>query len=515
MIPTRWSGSMVALLFAQPATSSTIRVPEDEPTVRTALALAAPGDTVLIASGTYHEHALDLVSDIVLRGETGAAAEGVVLDGDGAGPVLRCVDLSAGPKILDLTVQGGAAPPGVGNGGGAMHCTRASPVLERCRFRTNSAEAGGGVACYDSAPRFSQCQFLDNDATSTYWAAGGGIYALDSTVTLDDCLLEANTATSTTLPGDGGGIFSQRSFVKAERCTLRANTAGAGGGGWYSFDADQPTITDCSFEGNEARAGGAAYLEHSFARIDGTGFAGNTAANGGALFVDEWSAPTVTGCRFERNTAHPYSGGAVDVWQSSPLFDRCGFLDNAADLDGGALVCHGLSTVSLRDCTLLGNRAFRYGGGVRTSFASSVQILSCTLAANTAAGGGGIFHEHSGPLSLVRSVVAFSVAGAAAVCADTSRILPSCSDLWGNGGGDWTGCLAGRDGVDGNLAADPWFCDLPGGDVRVRVPESPCLPENNSCGQRLGAGVAGCGIGTGAAEAFLARSWGRIKSEFR
>jgi hypothetical protein len=50
----------------------------------------------------------------------------------------------------------------------------------------------------------------------------------------------------------------------------------------------------------------------------------------------------------------------------------------------------------------------------------------------------------------------------------------ACCDVYGNTQGDWVGCLAGGEGVDGNFTADPLFCDPENGDYSLDA-VSPCL----------------------------------------
>ena len=49
----------------------------------------------------------------------------------------------------------------------------------------------------------------------------------------------------------------------------------------------------------------------------------------------------------------------------------------------------------------------------------------------------------------------------------------SCSDGFGNAGGDWTGPIAGDLGINGNISGDPLFADSMEGDVHLRF-DSPC-----------------------------------------
>ena len=74
---------------------------------------------------------------------------------------------------------------------------------------------------------------------------------------------------------------------------------------------------------------------------------------------------------------------------------------------------------------------------------------------------------------------------------DTSdTIEPLCCDFFGNDGGDWNGDLADYLGIDGNIAADPRFCDAGAGDLTLRS-GSPCSESQSGCG-RIGVFGVGC-----------------------
>jgi hypothetical protein len=79
--------------------------------------------------------------------------------------------------------------------------------------------------------------------------------------------------------------------------------------------------------------------------------------------------------------------------------------------------------------------------------------------------------------------------------------------IWLNTGGHGSGSCADWVGVDGNLEADPSFCDLDAGEFSL-AEDSPALTHPAGV---LGAIAApGC-TGT----AVLATTWGRIKALYR
>ena len=74
MSPRAAAGLVAAallLLSTTHAYAATIRVPDDQPTIKAGIDAAAPGDTVLVACGTYFETRLLLKGGVSLRSETG------------------------------------------------------------------------------------------------------------------------------------------------------------------------------------------------------------------------------------------------------------------------------------------------------------------------------------------------------------------------------------------------------------------------------------------------------------
>jgi predicted outer membrane repeat protein len=229
--------------------------------------------------------------------------------------------------------------------------------------------------------------------------------------------------------------------------------------------------------------------------------------------IAKWSYPTFTGCTLTGNRAEPYSGGAISCWHSGPLIEECSFLDNSTALDGGAIFAGGVSSPTLQNCLLLRNVASHRGGAIRCYYATRVDVISSTLVENSAPGGG-IYTDLSGPITIEHSILAAGASGAAVVCGDASTVAVSCCDVFGNGGGDWTGCIADQAGQNGNFSLDPQFCDLPGDDLGLE-PSSPCAPANSgSCGL-IGAFPVGCSAVSASGPDLQAESWGGIKALYR
>lgn len=236
--------------------------------------------------------------------------------------------------------------------------------------------------------------------------------------------------------------------------------------------------------------GGGALLLGSALTIAHVTFAGDYAADNGGGLASAVSAPTLTDCRFEGNTAR--HGAAITFIASAlggqaPTVTRCAFVGNTAGADGGAVYC----------------------------YVSEPRLSLCTFDANTSGEqGSSMFWYDPQPPPMDRCVFAFGH-GAAPIFSGMTGVSPvlTCCDVYGNVGGDWIGCIAGQDGGNGNFSADPLFCG--GGPFDVGLREgSPCAaPGLTGCGTIGALDVACAGTAAGAGVETL--SWGRIKSAHR
>ena len=494
MSPRTTTAALLALLSPGPLCAATFQVPSTVATIAAALDSSASGDTVLVSCGTYLEHGLSLPNGVTLRSAT-SDPDCVTIDGGGLGRVLDGLDLDGSARLEGITITGGAAGPGGGeeSAGGGLRLRSSDPVISKCRFTGNVAKFGGALGLFDSSPTIDECEFLSNQAMENDWAAGGAIYGVTSAAELTDCTISGNTAFAVAVPGDGGGIFVDECGLEITDCTFSQNSAGIGGGAFYSFRRDRSVLTRCTFTGNSTLAGGAAYVEVALARFVDCDFDGNQAQSGGAIFFDFNSSSTVEGCTFTGNEANPYSGGAIELGRSDLVLRDCAFDTNTAVLDGGAVAARGDAELTVEDCLFTDNAAGVAGGVLRATDDAQVDFLGCEILFSSAAAGGSLRCEGQAVVTADRTLLALGTAGAAVDCAGSASAAFSCSNVFGNAGGDWVGCLAGQEGANGNLGLDPELCDPAGDDYTVTLPTSPCLPENNPCGERIGLFDGGCG----------------------
>jgi parallel beta-helix repeat protein/predicted outer membrane repeat protein len=253
-------------------------------------------------------------------------------------------------------------------------------------------------------------------------------------------------------------------------------------------------------------AGGAIYCEDSAPRVERCVIAGNRAWRGGGLY-SLGALPQLHDCTFSGNTAGYFGGGLAAENLAGDLLQECRFQDNTAPYGGGVALIGASPDVA--GCVIAGNVATEKGGGLYAGDSAFPALSNCTLADNQSPTGSGIALVFNTAIQGQGLLIAFGGGGGAAVdCDPSSSADLSCSDVYGTVAGNWTGCLAGQLGGDGNIEQDPLFC--PGGDYGLAA-GSPCSEDASACG-RIGALPVSCGARLRAASSL---SWGSVKGLYR
>ncbi|WP_458406316.1 Ig-like domain repeat protein [Methanobrevibacter sp.] len=259
-----------------------------------------------------------------------------------------------------------------------------------------------------------------NGNTTGRWAHdgfnGGAIYWDGSNGEVTGCKFENNFAEN------GGGVFvdTHSIFGKILNSEFKNNLA-VNKGGAIDWNATSGNITDCLFENNEAKYGGAVFRGANSTMGYGYGnkFISNHAEiNGGAL---DWNATggNVTKCEFYNNTAGEKGGaifvgaqsdsgritssifignsvtddegrgGAVDWYASGEIFHSI-FEDNHAGFGGAVFIGKNGGNGNITNCTFTLNTA-NYNGGAIDWNASSGTLSNSTFSFNSAQYGGAVF----------------------------------------------------------------------------------------------------------------------------
>jgi hypothetical protein len=285
---------------------------------------------------------------------------------------------------------------------------------------------------------------------------GGGMEVWSSSLTVENCVFDSNT------PGGDGAISVYSSDITVDACEFVDNQTFEGASAIWIGGGSTLTVANSRFERNFASEGGAVLSISSLPIVvEDCEFVDNeTNASGGA--IGAVGDLTVRRCLFQGNMAP--QGGAIVAGHDTYgfLIEDSVFHANEAEVHGGAILGYGSGTLSRS--TLVANRAGNYGAGVASKVGASISI------------------DHS--------VIAFATLGGGVYCDGESSVSASCSDVFGNLGGDWVGCI-GPQLTGGNFHVDPLFCDVLGGDFTVAA-NSVLLAANNPCGVAIGALGQGC-----------------------
>jgi len=426
----------------------------DHATIQAALDAAFSGDIVELESGGVFRgegnRDLDFEGKAVTLRTEGGAREIAVVDCEGteADPhrAIRFETFEGVGTVVDFVAfRNGYAPaadlPDERYGGAILCASGASPTIRNCAFSNNKALYGGAIFAEESAPLFQACTFESNLAT----AGGGALYS------------------SGDFSGDTG-------VVRLIDCQFTSNIAQMSGGALMLANGGRPEIDGCIFMGNES-------------------------ALAGAVKCQTEAAPTFDGCLFESNsaTASDYpNGGAIHLHgYVDAAFYSCTFRENSADDAAGAVFCTDHSPATFSDCIFLLNVSAT-GGALSCWSSSEPTLAGCTFYANTCevTSAAIVCEAHSVP-TIERTVVAFTSGGAAVLMDETSDTPEvTCTDLFGNDGGNWVGALADELAENGNVFSDPLFCDPAEGNLYLQT-GSPCAETQSGCG-RMGAFGVGC-----------------------
>lgn len=252
------------------ALATTIRVPQDKPTIQAGIDAAANGDTVLVSPGTYYENIDFKGKAITVTSSDGASK--TIIDGNYAGPVVTFVTSETRSSVLNgFTIQHG--------GGGSIYryaglvINLSAPTITANIITTNRCF---GVSTYQASPILS-----GNEITQTQdpnggcaFAGGAGIYLIGDASLLSNFRnlhaevignnVHDNRDSSHEDAGGNGGaiaVWGGSPLIQGNRIHHN-KTWGGTGGGINVVSADAVTIVNNLIYQNEAGCGGGGLAFH-------------------------------------------------------------------------------------------------------------------------------------------------------------------------------------------------------------------------------------------------------------
>lgn len=258
--------SLLLLLTVAASTAfaaNTIHIPADQPTIQAGINAAAPGDTVLVAPGTYYENIDFKGKAITVISSDGAAK--TIIDGGGLGSVVSFVHSELRSSIIaGFTIRN--AGPGTGNGAsaGILAGDASAPTILNNVVTSN--------VCNGIDLQFSAALLMGNQISQTIFqqvcGLGGGtglfiggtyyIVGPGSQPTLSPTVI-GNTIEQN-LHGnlyDGGGILIYAGGSPIiENNIIRNNSTTGNGGAISMVNTDNLVLVQNLIYGNSAGSGG-------------------------------------------------------------------------------------------------------------------------------------------------------------------------------------------------------------------------------------------------------------------
>ncbi len=372
-----------------------------------ALAIAVPGQSIWVASGTYKPQNLPPNHSFVLGGgvkmyggfagtetavnQRNLAANQTILSGDILGNdvagnfTMNRTDNSRNVLVaIVLTENTGCVVDGfsitngqtlIGNTNpellrmGAGLLAGAKITVRNCKFTANYGESGVGMAAIDG---LSDGVVIDNCVFEGNQATVGGICFLRNTPTG----VVKNTIFRNNLTNRGCLYPSATTDLKIDSCLFESNSAGTNfGGAMFTWQASY-TLSNCVFRKNKAANAAGIYIDNR---------------DGGDMV-------NINNCLFENDTTTGFGGSGIYGWQATFNMKNCVFKNNHAP-NAAAVYCNGRefdSSFNIEDCTFENNTTSGYGGTAIYHGKTNYTMSGCTFKNNTApSSGAALYHGDS------------------------------------------------------------------------------------------------------------------------
>ena len=265
-------------------------------------------------------------------------------------------------------------------------------------------------------------------------------------------------------------------------------------------------ISETIFTSNQSDFGGAINAGNCTVIISNCEFTGNIGGFYGGIVSCYGTHLSLSNSLFNLNTGSP-----VDLNDPSPIPNtiiNCLFIENSSSFNASAIDMFCGVETEITNCTFIRNSDTGYTGTIFSDKISNTLIKNCTFWRNST--NAAVLQCGHQLVEIENTIVAGTIGGAAV---HASYYMPEllCANLWGNEGGDWTAEIEDQFGVDGNISADPLFCDPEAIELTLDL-ASPCAPysEPNPNCDLIGAWPVDCGV-----SAAGRATWGTIKNLYR
>ena len=362
-----------------------INVPEDYPSIQSALFQAENGMTIKVAAGIYHENIEWPISldNITLEGE---GSDVTIIDG---GCIDRVFGISGAENVTiqGFTLQNGYVSeesqdfPIIIFRGAGLYVFDTSPTLIDLVIKDNvsigQAILGGGMYCFNFHGEMINCKIINNEISTDLNVAvqGAGFYARQSSGSFTNCEFSGNriVGDDITFLSSGAGFYLESiSDVFIDNCIFDNNLMPAGSGAGLWIGSDDNMVQDFRVE--------------------------------------------IINSQISNNISSSLANGSGMVLRDTNLvvtIESCDFINNIAEIDeddqlkgwGGALYAD-TKKFSIRNSNFINNTA-KFGAGIALSVfpelegaARDVEINSCYFELNESVDGSAFYTQVTPNLQL-------------------------------------------------------------------------------------------------------------------
>ena len=299
----------LALVFILPSSATTIRVPQDQPTIQLGIEAAQNGDTVLVSPGTYYESINFNGREITVESSNGPSV--TFIDGSQQSTVVFFLSAETRAATLrGFTIQNGN---GTFNGikeGGGIFVGGASPTIVENVIINNQACQGDGIAVGVGSPLIRGNLISKNlDAPECGGGIGGGGILISGVSSAQ--ILNNRIVGNKTLDYGGGISLWDGNAVQIKNNVIANNVGHYNGGGISMFnDTSSVVIIQNLIYGNQSVNGNGVYWSTGpSAFVNNTVIDSPSSSGGGTVAGDELCC----GVRIANNLIIA-AGGAVNAF---------------------------------------------------------------------------------------------------------------------------------------------------------------------------------------------------------
>ncbi len=462
-------------------------------TINAALASAQANDTIRVATGIYNENVL-ISQTVTLQGgwNTAFTIRNINMFSSTIIPISNTLSVVAiegefgntsavAPTLDGFFITGGRADLSSSHGGGLRIQDSDAMIISNTIHNNVAFFLGGGVWVQRGAPILQGNQIMNNLSVGLgQEASGGGIQLEGTQATLRQNIISGNIVSGTEAYGGGVQISStgtgqvtlrQNQFI-SNTALIHPDTApvNSGFGGGLAVNGGQVLLTNNTmFSNTAATAGGGIYVSGSFADCcnltdQANKVISNTAVMGGGVFIggtaNNCCRYSTANTQIQRNIA-TNGGGLFNDGQHISL-DTSLVFSNTAVVGGGGLFIEAGGVISIPNSAMIANFAGEDGGAIYNS--GTISVSNTTVSGNSASGqGGGFANSASALVNMLNTTVSDNASsnGAGLMNSGTVNIKNSLIAL--NDGNNCLGVLSsqGNNLEDGDTCALGQPSDMP------------------------------------------------------